>query len=81
MRVDNPIISPDGTAFIARGENGDGHGFWRIPLGGGAPVLLVRLNDPARTAPRTEFATDGRRLFFTLTEREADVWSVRLEER
>ena len=81
VRVDNPIISPDGTSFIARGEDGVSHGFWRIPLDGGAPVLLVRLNDATRIAPRTEFATDGRRLFFTLTEREADVWSVRLEER
>lgn len=77
--VQSGVISPDGATFIAKGEDGVGPGFWRFPIDGGAPVLLLRLNDPRRTSPRPEFASDGRRLFFLLTEREADVWAVRLE--
>ena len=79
IRVQNGVISPDGAAFIAKGEDGVGPGFWRLPIAGGAPALLLRLNDPRRTSPRPEFASDGRRLFFLLTEREADIWAVRLE--
>jgi hypothetical protein len=52
-----------------------------VPVTGGPPRLLARLDDPRRTSPRPEFTSDGRRVFFMLTEREADVWAVRLDER
>jgi hypothetical protein len=67
-----------------------------VPALGGAPRLVVEApNDSAIMAlsptwspdgrqvasPRAEFANDGNRLFFTITEREADVWAVQLEER
>lgn len=81
VRVLSGNISRDGATYIAKGEDAVGPGFWGIPIGGGAPRLLVRLDDPRRTAPRAEFATDGRRIFFTLTERDADVWAVRLDDR
>ena len=81
VRVATGVISRDGAAFIAKGEDRVGPGFWSIPIDGGEPRLLVRLDDPQRTSPRPEFASDGRRLFFTLTERDADVWIVRLEAR
>jgi hypothetical protein len=50
-------------------------------MDGGPPQLLLRLNDQWRASPRPEFATDGRRLFFMLTERQSDIWTVRLEDR
>ena len=81
VRVHSGNISRDGATYIAKGEDAVGPGFWGIPIAGGAPRLLVRLDDPRRTAPRPEFATDGRRIFFTLTERDADVWAVRLDDR
>jgi len=81
VRATSGVISRDGTAFIAKGEDRVSPGFWSVPIAGGAPRLLVRLDDPRRTSPRPEFASDGRRLFFMLTERESDVWAVRLEER
>jgi Tol biopolymer transport system component len=75
------VISPDGATIIVKGEDRAGSGFWSVPVAGGPPRLLVRLDDPRRTSPRPEFTSDGRRIFFLLTEREADVWAVRLEER
>ena len=81
IQVQAGNIAPDGSAYIAKGEDRIGPGFWSIPLDGEAPRLLLRLDDPSRTAPRPEFTTDGRRLFFVLAEREADIWVVRLEER
>jgi Tol biopolymer transport system component len=59
-------------------ENLDG-AFWEVPLSGERPRLLLRLNDPSRRARRGEFATDGRRLFFTLAADEADLGVLTLE--
>ena len=81
LRVVSGVIARDGTSFVAKGEDRVSTGFWRIPIAGGPPHLLVRLDDSRRTSPRPEFTTDGRRLFFMLTEREADLWTVRLEDR
>lgn len=40
---------------------------------------LVVFNDARRPSIRPEFATDGRRIYFTLAERTADVFTARLE--
>lgn len=45
--------------------------FYAVPLSGGAPRQVFRLN---RRWRRHEFATDGRRLYFTLPADESDVW-------
>jgi serine/threonine protein kinase/Tol biopolymer transport system component len=75
------VLSPDGMTVIVKGLDRLGAGFWSLPVTGGAPRLLVRLDDPRRMSTRPEFASDGRRIFFMLTEREADLWAVRVEER
>jgi hypothetical protein len=40
--------------------------------------LLVKFDDPSRRSLRREFATDGRRFYFTVARDEADVWSLEL---
>lgn len=74
-------ISADGRTLLLKGDDAKGHGFWAFPLAGGAPRLIVRLDDARRPSDRPEFATDGRYLYFTRTERQADVWSVELQQR
>jgi Tol biopolymer transport system component/DNA-binding SARP family transcriptional activator len=74
----NPVAirwSPDGRTvymktFDARGEAA----LWALSVGGGAPRLLVRFDEPLRPTRRPEFATDGKRLYFTLAQSESDVW-------
>jgi hypothetical protein len=39
----------------------------------------VRFDDAARPSPRAEFAVDGRRFYFTLAERESDIWRMTLD--
>jgi Tol biopolymer transport system component len=51
---------------------------WALPAAGGRPRLLLRFDDAQRAAARPEFATDGRRLYFTLAQSESDVWTVEL---
>lgn len=77
-------ITPDGRAIVVKGYDTSGDGFWWFPLQRGVvgrPRLVVRLDDPRRNSPRPEFTSDGRHVFFTLAQREADVWAVRLERR
>jgi Tol biopolymer transport system component len=51
--------------------------FYSIPLAGGAPRTLLR-DDPAHRIGRYDFATDGRRLFFTLAADESDVYVMEI---
>ena len=46
-----------------------------VPAKGGMPKLLVRFEDNSRL----EFATDDTNFYFTLTEREGDLFTVRLQ--
>jgi Tol biopolymer transport system component len=75
------IWAPDGRtlyykAFDAQGQSS----IWSVPASGGRPRLLLRFDD-AHQSNRPEFATDGRRLFFTMSARSGDVWSVELVGR
>ena len=47
--------------------------FWSVPVEGGTPNQLVIFDDPSRRSSRSEYATDGQRFFFTLTENESDI--------
>jgi Tol biopolymer transport system component len=47
---------------------------WAVPAAGGIPTLLVNFDDPNRPSSRIEFATDGTRLFFTVSRNEADAF-------
>jgi TolB protein len=67
--------APDGASLYVKGRSPEGRAsFWRVPVTGGVPRLLVRFDDPDRPSGRYEFSTDGRRLFFTIDARESDVW-------
>jgi Tol biopolymer transport system component/serine/threonine protein kinase len=57
------------------------HAFYEIPLGGGAPRLVFRFPELGPQPRRTEFDTDGRRLFFTVATDESDVWLMDLQRR
>ena len=52
---------------------------WRVAVSGGKPELLVRFDEPERPASRSEWASDGKRFYFTLTEYEGDVWVMELQ--
>jgi len=74
------VWSPDGGTIYFKAATQDGrHAFWSVPSSGGTPRLLVRFDDPDRPSGRQEFATDGTRLYFTVDNRQADIWVVKLE--
>jgi Tol biopolymer transport system component len=55
-------------------------GIWSISLSGGEARLLVRFDDPTRAPARPEWSSNGDAFYFTLTENEADVWVMELED-
>jgi Tol biopolymer transport system component len=55
------------------------HSFWSVPTAGGPPRRLLRLAEPGRRTRRPEFDTDGRSLFFTVVDDEANVAVVSLK--
>jgi TolB protein len=74
--------APDGGTVYYKALDPLGQAsIWAIPAQGGTPRLLVQFDDPARPSPRAEFATDGKRLYFTLSERESDIWQMALDSR
>ena len=69
------IFAANGREIYFKSHDTQGRAsFWAIPTGGGHPRLLTRFDDPARASNRFEFASDGRRFYFTLEDRQSDVW-------
>jgi Tol biopolymer transport system component/DNA-binding SARP family transcriptional activator len=52
--------------------------FFAVPLAGGEPRPILRLANPRAVSRRVEFATDGKRMFFTLAGDEASIWRLAL---
>ena len=68
QRIFYKAFDPNGQASI-----------WSVASdGSGTATLLMRFDDPTRTSSRPEFATDGKRVYFTLGQRQSDVWTVDL---
>jgi Tol biopolymer transport system component len=73
---------PDGRTIFYKALDPRGNAsLWAIPAAGGEARELVRFDDPSRISSRAEFATDGRRLYYTASERESDIWRMELPGR
>ena len=52
---------------------------WRIPIAGGRPTLVLRLDDPGRPSNRTSFKESHGRLYLAIDTYESDVWVASLD--
>jgi Tol biopolymer transport system component len=71
-----PIWSSDGHTLYYR--EAPELGIWKISISGGEPELLVQFDDPAPRAFLSNWASDGKGFYFTLTEHEGDIWVMEL---
>ncbi len=72
-------LNPDGTLVYFRLiENTGVHSFHSVRLAGGAPKLVLRLDDSARRPSRIIFSASKGHLYFSLTNAESDIWVVEL---
>ena len=75
-----PVWSLDSQTVYYKAYDSDRHStIWSVPAAGGTPRLLVRFDDPSRRSLRREFATDGRRFYFTIARDESDLWAMELK--
>ena len=81
--VDDPMqtakirYAPDGSRIYFRGTVGSINprfSIWELPASGGTAREVIRFDDPYHLPLYGSFGTDGQRLFFTLDERESDIW-------
>ena len=83
-KPDDPIArtvrwSRDPEILFIKGSDRAGRGgIWSIGTHGGHPRLLVRFDDPSRPSDRPDFTTDGKRFYFTIDDRQSDVWIATL---
>jgi serine/threonine-protein kinase len=71
------VVSPNGRVVYFKSYDAEGFpSIWLVPVDGGAPRLIARFDDPMRPSNRVQFATDGRRLYFPIDDRQSDVWVV-----
>jgi serine/threonine protein kinase/dipeptidyl aminopeptidase/acylaminoacyl peptidase len=64
--------------FKASEEPGPSLHLWSVPATGGPIKPLVRFEDVLRPSSRFEFSSDGKEFFFTISERESDLWLLTL---
>jgi Tol biopolymer transport system component len=68
-------VSLDGLTLFFKSHDERGRAaLWSVPVGGGTPTLVVRLDDPARPSSRTDFAVGADRLYFTIDDRRSNIW-------
>jgi Tol biopolymer transport system component len=69
-----------GTSVLFKTYNRDGSAALRlVSASSGQPRLLVRFDDPNRPSSRGEWATDGKRLYFTIDDRQSDIYVAELQ--
>ncbi len=74
----NAEWSRDGARIFFKRFDGEGRtSFWSVDARGGRPRLVVQVSRELRST-RPEFATDGQRFYFTVTERASDIWAMEL---
>jgi Tol biopolymer transport system component len=75
-------VSGDGRTVYFKSIDAQGLAtIWAVPTAGGRPQLLVRFTDPSRPSIRVDFAAGAGRLFFTLEDRQADIWVGEISHR
>ena len=71
--------SRDGRSIYFKAADREGRAsFWALPATGGRPRRLVRFDDPARPSYRSDWATDGQRFYFTINDRQSDIYVAEL---
>jgi Tol biopolymer transport system component len=55
--------------------------YWAIPSNGGVPRLVMRFPNSALSPRRSEFDSDGKRLYMTFATDESDIWVMDLRKR
>ncbi|MEZ0335979.1 MAG: hypothetical protein ACAI18_18465, partial [Gemmatimonadales bacterium] len=62
--------------YIAKDQEDRKTGIWGVSAAGGAPRLMVWVDDPSRGLNRSWFKVRGNRFYFTLGDPQSDIWMM-----
>lgn len=80
-RAGSVIASTDGKTLYFKSHDSEGHAsIWSVPVSGGRPRRLVRFLD-AHESIRVDFAVGAGQFFFTIDDRQSDIWVAELSAR
>jgi Tol biopolymer transport system component len=73
--------SADGRTiyYLGRRPSDGSVAIWQMPASGGAARLAVRFDDPSRPWHPFGFRRRGNRFYFTVGDRESDIWVADIE--
>ena len=75
MNIGEPHWGPGDRVIYFKTVDASGMaGIRAVPAEGGRIRQLVRLDDPRRSSNRQDLAGDGRAFYFTLEDRQSDIW-------
>jgi Tol biopolymer transport system component len=67
--------SEDGRTIWFKSHDPMGNAsIWTVPAAGGNPRLVLRFDDPARPSYRNTWALGRTRIYFTVDDRQGDIW-------
>jgi Tol biopolymer transport system component len=78
---DQPLWSPDGRSILTRSTNRNGDAtFWRVPLNGAAPHLLLTFDGQGPKPSRGGWGIHGNRIVYTAPAQHSDVWVMEVQK-
>jgi serine/threonine-protein kinase len=80
--AEEAIWSSDSRTLYFNSHDPKGNAaFWAIPVTGGQPRLLTRFDDPTRPSYRGEWSIGSGRMYYTINDRQSDVWVMEATPR
>ena len=78
-RVEQAAWSADSRTLYFKSHDATGIAeIWALPASGGDARLVTRFDDPARPSHRFNVAIGSGHIYFTIDERQSDVWVMEL---
>jgi len=68
-------------AFLLVRERDGTSSIWQLPLNGDPEIRLVHFTDPARQIYRESLSVDSHNFYFTLGDRQSDIWTMELKKQ
>jgi eukaryotic-like serine/threonine-protein kinase len=79
IHAEYPVWSEDSRTLYFKSHDAKGNvEFWSIPITGGTPTLLARLDNPNRPSYRPEWSIGAGRMYFTIADLQSDVWVLQV---
>lgn len=67
--------------FVSVREKDGTSSIWQLSINGDPETRLLHFTDPSRQFYRTIFDMDAKNFYFTLGDRQSDIWTMELKKQ